>query len=324
MSIISCAVALLAFTFIYLLLKRFPGKNIVEIYDVTLGRGLGFVFSFLLLISFLASSVLYAREFIDVMKVYIFQVTNIGILLGALIIVAVITAFIGLEAIVRTAKLVGYFALFSFLLLLILSVDYFRLGNIFPILGYGFSRTLTTGILRTTAYAEVVILAVFAGSLQGSAHIKKAGFISLLLSGFLLSIALLIYLSVFSYTGAEEITSLMYVLTRIVRYGIFFQRLDPLFLLLFIIVSIISVSVLFYTAVSICCKLFRLEDKRPVILPIGILTFTMAITPKDLPGLVSGYVKTLRAYGNITFFVLPFITLIIAILINKKGENPHA
>jgi spore germination protein (amino acid permease) len=248
----------------------------------------------------------------------------LGILVGAEILIAVILSFFGLEAIARVAKLVGIFALFSLLLLLALSSNYFRLAYLFPILGHGIDKTITTGILRSTAYAEIVILAVFAGSLQGAGHIKKAGIASLAISGLILSLVLLISVLVFSYSSADEITSPMYVLARIIKYGGFFQRLDPLFLLLFVTVSIISVSVLLFTTVSITCKMFRLQDARPVVLPVGILVFTLAMAPKDLPTLVEVYVPLLRTYGNITFFILPLLAFIVAVLRNKKGDGRHA
>ncbi|MCX7746513.1 MAG: spore germination protein [Clostridia bacterium] len=321
MTFISLASALMFFTFIYLLLKRFPGKNIVEVYDAALGRGIGFLFSFALMVSFLAASSFLTREFVDVMKVYVFPETPPSFLIGVMILAAAISAFLGLETIARTAKLGAYFALFGYFLVLLLSSQYFRFAHLFPILGYGLDKTVTTGIMRGSAYAEVVILAVFSGSLQGIKHIKKAGYISLLLSGFILSFGILCFTLIFGYTGTQEITAPMYIVARIIKYGSFFQRLEPLFLFLWIITTIIYVSILFYSTVSIYCKTFRLQDARPVILPMAVLTFTTAIFPKDFSSVVSQYVQGLRTYSNVTFYILPFIALIAAVLRKKKGEK---
>jgi spore germination protein KB len=324
MTVISCVSALVFFTFIYRLLKRFPDKNIVEIYDASLGRLVGFVFSFGLLVSFLAYSGIFTREFVDVMKVYVFPNTPPSFLIGVLLIVVAVSAFLGLETIARVAKLGGYIALFGYLLILILSSGYFEFAHLFPILGYGLGKTVTTGISRSAAYAEVVILAVFAGSLQGIRHIKKAGYISLILSGFLLTLGLLCYSMIFEYTSTQEITAPMYVMTRLIKYGKFFQRLDPLFLFLWIITTVIYISILFYTTVSIYCKMFRLQDTRPVIVPMVVLVFTIAIFPRDFPSVVSEYIQRIRIYGNITFYVLPIIALIVAVLRKKKGERYNA
>ena len=324
MTMVSLASALVFFTFIYLLLKRFPGKNIVEIYEASLGRVIGFVFSFTLMASFLAASGFLTREFVDVMKVFVFPLTPPSVLIGVLVLITAVSVFLGLESIVRVAKLAAYFALAGYFLVLILASQYFHFAYLFPILGYGLDKTVTTGVMRGSAYAEVVILAVFTGSLQGIGHIKKAGYLSLLISGFILSSGLFCFILIFGYTSTPEITAPMYVMARLIRYGPFVQRLDPLFLFLWVITTIIYVSTLFYTTASIYCKMFRLQDSKPLVIPMAVLIFAAAIFPKDFSSVVTQYVQGFRIYSNITFFVLPLLALITAVLRKKKGEVPNA
>ncbi len=324
MTIISCGLASIYFAFIYLLLKRFPGKNIIEIYDKVLGRLMGFVFSFILMGTFMAYSGIFSREFADVIKTYNFPITPLSVLTGAVIIVAGIAVLLGLEAIARTAKLAAYAALLGFILLIILVSPYFRFAHILPFMGYGIGKTVTTGVLRSTAYAEVFILAVFAGSLQGLRHIKKAGYISLLVSGLILSSGLLVFSLIFEYTSTVEITAPIYVTTRLMKFGNFYQRMEPIFLFVCIITTVIYVSILFYTTISIYCKMFRIQDRRPLIIPIGVLIFTVAIFPKDMLSVIARYIQGIRMLGNIPFFILPIIVLIVAVLRKKKGETPDA
>ena len=92
-----------------------------------------------------------------------------------------------------------------------------------PILGYGLDRTITIGLLRSSAYAEVIILAVFAGSLQGISHIKKAGYISLFISGLLISAGLLSFSLAFEYTSTQEITAPIYEMTRMLKFRLFLK-----------------------------------------------------------------------------------------------------
>ncbi|MGI6584994.1 MAG: GerAB/ArcD/ProY family transporter [Lutisporaceae bacterium] len=324
MTLISCATALVFFGFIYLLLKRFPGRNIIEIYDASLGRVMGFIFSFLLMVSFLLSVGIYTREFTDILKIYALPATPPSVIIGTMIFAAVVAAFLGIETIARVAKLAFYPALVGYFLILIFSLNIFKPTNLLPIFGYGLDKTVITGILRGSAYDEVVILAVFAGSLQGIEHIKKAGFISLLLSGFIISSGLLCFALVFEYRAIQELTIVAYVMTRKIAYGTFFQRMDPIFLLLWIITTSIYISILFYTTVSIYCKIFRLQDAKPVVVPMAVLAVSAAIFPRDFSSVLSVYVQGLRNYGNITFFIMPAIALGIAVIRNKKGESKCA
>ncbi|NJD01164.1 MAG: spore gernimation protein [Ruminiclostridium sp.] len=324
MSLVSDITAIVFFTFIYLLLKRFPEKDIIEIFHITFGRSIGVFFSYIYATSFLAASGILLREFYEALKTFIFPYTPISILNGTMVILVTVSVFLGLETIARAAKLVAYFLLFGYLILLILSAQNFRLPYLFPILGYGVGKTLMEGLTRSSAYSEVIVLTVFAGALQGAKHLKKAGYISLVLSGLLVSAGILCMSLIFPYNVFQEQTNPLYTLATLIKYGTFFQRLDPAFLFLWIIITIISSSVVFYCAVTSYCKTFRLQDKRPVIIPMAVLLFTITMIPRDLPSVITEYIELLRTYPIFLFYILPLIALITAKLRKKKGGNINA
>ncbi len=323
MSIISNAVTLVSFTFIFLLLKRFPGKDILEIYKISLGRFIGTVFSFIYAGSFLTATGVLLREFFEMLKSYVFQNTPISYLNGAMVLLVSLTGILGLEAIARAAKLTAMTTLFGFTALLLLSIQNYKISNLFPILGYGIGKTLWEGVTRSSAFSEVIILAVIAGSLQGIQNIKKAGFLSILLSGAVVSIGIFCLTLVFPYYSFQELTAPLYTLATLINYGAFFQRLDPAFLFMWMMITGISSSIVFYCAVSSFCKTFRLQDKRPVILPMAVLLFAVTMIPPDLPSVVNEYIEILRLYPILLFYVLPLITLVIALLRKKKGVRIH-
>ncbi|MCX7746514.1 MAG: spore germination protein [Clostridia bacterium] len=318
MSILSNAVTILFFTFIYLLLKRFPGKDLLEIFHISFGRIIGFLFSIVYASSFLAACGILLREFYEMLKSFILPNTPISVLNGAMVVMVIVAVFLGLETIARTAKLAAFFALIGYLALLILAAEYFKLSNLFPILGYGMDNTIKEGITRSSAYSEVIILAVFAGSLQGVRHIKKAGYLSLILSGLLVSISIFCMQLIFPFYTFQEQTAPLYTLATLIKYGTFFQRLDPAFLTLWVVTTIISSSVVFYCAVSSYCKTFRMQDRRPVIIPMGILVYAVAMIPADFPSVISVYIELLRTYPIFLFYILPMAALITSIVRKKK------
>lgn len=320
MTLVSAVVAIIMFTFIYLLLKRFPGKDLVEIYSRSMGRVAGFIFSFILMLTLLGYSSIFTREFSDVVKIYNYPNTPSSILMGAILAASAVAVYLGLETIARTAKLAAYFALFGLLLILVLASQYFKFAHILPILGYGIRETVITGVMRTSAYAEVTILAVFAGALQGSGHIRKAGYITLFISGIVLSLALLCYSMIFEYTSTTELSAPMYVMATLIKYGDFLQRLDPVFLVNWVITTVIYISFLLYSAISVYCKLFRIQDKKPVVIPMTVLAFTLAILPQDFTSVVTKYIQGIRIWANIPFFLFPFIALLVSLVRRKRGD----
>jgi hypothetical protein len=126
---------------------------------------------------------------------------------------------------------------------------------------------------------------------------------------------------VFPYPVLQEMTSPVYNLTRIIKFGIFVQRLDPLFIFLWNITTIISISILFYTSVSIFCRIFRLQDKKPIIIPLAVILFSLVMTITDISSIIETYIEILRYYAAVLFYVLPVIALIVAIIRKKKGAG---
>ncbi|KPU44803.1 spore germination protein B2 [Oxobacter pfennigii] len=318
-ALISAAVTIIAFAFIYMLLKRFPGKSIIEIFYITLGPVVGFVFSFTYAASFLVGCSILLREFIDVLNTYIFQSIDPKFLITALVSAAAISAFLGLESIARFAKLSAYAVLLGYMLLLILSIQNWNIAYISPVFGYGLKNTVISSLGRSSAYSEIIVISVFANALQGAEHIKKAGFISLILSGFFVSSAVLCVSFTFPYSIVQEIAAPVYEITRLIKYGSFVQRLDPLFIFLWNITTFITIAVLFYCIVSCYCKTFRMQETKPVIIPSAVLLFTTAMIPKDFNSVITKYIEILRIYAIPVFYIMPFIALMAAIFRKKKG-----
>jgi len=170
----------------------------------------------------------------------------------------------------------------------------------------------------------VLIIAVVAGSLQGTKYVKKVGYLSLLLSGILVSSVLLAFTLAFPYYTGSEITAPMYQLTAMIDYGRFLQRLEPIFLFVWFESSFISVSAIVYTSVSLYCKIFRIQDMKPVIFPFAVILFTVAMIPSDITTVATGYIHRSREYGWIIFYIPPLIALIMAIIRKKGAKKQNA
>lgn len=324
MTLISACTATIGFTFVYLLLKRFPGKNIMQAYDLALGRFWGFVFSLVLFSIILLTASANIREFAEVLKVYVLPLSPPSFIIGFICAVFVLAAFLGLESIARVSKLFAWVLLLGLLTVLALSTQNYSLYRIFPIFGYGIGTTVYNGILRSSAYGDLIIIAIFADSLQGIKHVKKAGYLSFAITGVLTAAILLTFTMAFPYHTGREITAPMYLLTSLIDYGGFFKRLEPIFLFVWNTISTISSTVLFYMALTVYCHMFRIQDKKPLIMPFAIVLFSLTMIPKGMAFLVTCYIQALRMYGWIMFFLPPLAALLIAKIRKKKGDTKNA
>lgn len=323
MTLISATTALFAFMLICKLLERFPGQNLIIAFELSLGRFFGFIASMLLILFFVFTTSIFVREFAEILKIYAFPLTPTGFVIGVYMIIIAFACYLGLEAISRSARLLVYYILAGFVIVIVLAYNQYDIHNLFPIFGYGIDKTVITGFSRSSFYGEVIILGLIAPSIQGISHIKKVGSISVIISGLIISAALFATMMAFNYATAQETASRVYELARVIRVGDFMQRLDPFFLLTWCLGSLIGGSILLYCLISSYCKAFRIQDQRPVILPFSIVLFTACMVPKDMTT-IAEYVQLSRQYGWIVYFGLPIIVLMVAVLRKKKGVEKSA
>ncbi len=324
MTLISASTAAFAFMFLYLLLKRFPNKNLMEISDLVLGKWAGSIVSFIIGGFLLVIASMNMREFTEVLKVYVLPDSPPSFIMVLFTIGLIMLSFMGLETIARYAKFVIYILGAGYVLVVLLSIQNFVPRHLYPVLGYGLDKTIINGVLRSSFYGEIIVIGIIASSLQGPKEIKRIGFTSLLIAGLLTCSALLAFNLAFPYTIAQELTSPMYEMASLIDYGGFFQRMEPIFLFLWNFGTIIEVALLFYAVVLVYCHVFKIPDKRPILLPMAILLYSLNLIPKGISEVISGVVQYMRTWGWIIYFIPSMLILIVAVIRKKKGESRDA
>lgn len=319
-TLISAAIALVGFGFIYLLLKRFPGKDLTEIFDIAFGRIGGFIFSCILALYMLFIAITRTNETSQFLKVYVIPLSTNWFITGIFIACICTLSILGLESIARVSKLMVYPLLAAFVTVILLGIQNYEMNNLFPIFGYGLDKIAYTSIARSSVYGEVIILAVFAKSFQGVKYIKKEGMLGISLSAMIVSVALLAYSSTFPYYAAQELTAPIYEMSVIIDYGRFVQRVEAVFLYAWIFSSLLSATVIFYSFIWIFCNTFRIPDKKPIVIGSGVILYAVALMYKDIITIILGYVELIRNLGSLPLFVLPLIAFITAAVRKKGGK----
>ncbi|HHY14380.1 MAG TPA: endospore germination permease, partial [Thermoanaerobacterales bacterium] len=320
-TLISMLTALLGFTFTYLLLKKHKGKNLIEIFEIVLGRYLGAIFSGVLVLWFIFAASILLREFIEVLRVYELPSSPTSFVMLTFVVGVGVICYFGLESITRFTKLLFPILFFGFILVIFISSSNYNYHHLFPAFGYGITKSIFNGIKRSAAYGEAMILAVFFHSLASIKRFRNASYIAIIISGLLNSLALLAYIMTFPYFTASRVLSLLYEMTKLIEYGRFFQRLDPIFFFIWNIGTFVTVTALFYTSVSIFCMIFRIKDIKPILIPFLIILFSGAMLPQDAAIIITGYVQASREYSWIIYYLLPLIVLIVSMFKGGKKET---
>lgn len=322
-SLISCIAATIFFSIICILLNGFPGKNLVEIYEAVLGTFIGkFIgFSFSAHLLYYTASIL--REFLEMIKVYNLPNTPTSVIIITYLSVCVLISYKGIESMVRIASISFYPIILVLFIILALALPYYDIDYIKPYLGYGFKTTLYVGVSRSSAYVEALILGTIITSLHSVRDCKRIGIISILLSGFIFSVASLCYLMTYQYTMGVENLSGIFELSRMVYYSRYAQRVESIFLFTWVIASLLTVSGGFYLSIRTYCQCFNIADHRPLLLPFALLTYVVALQPKSVSELINVNLKFIRQQSFLAAYGIPIFVLIIALIFKKNGENSN-
>jgi spore germination protein (amino acid permease) len=319
-TLISCAVSIILFLFVYLLMKRFPGKDLVCIFDLVTGRFIGKILSLIFCGYFIYYSGSNIREFVEMIKAYILPYTQPSFIIFIMVGIAIVYAFIGLEGIARMAYHAIYFVLICVLLILILPFPFYNADYLFPIAGYGFVNTAIQGFWRGSAYSDVIFLAFIINSIYGVKNFRKIGVISLVISGVTISLTIICGLMAFEYPQANENMSSLYQLSRIIYFNRFFQRVESIFIFIWVMASIITVSLAFYISVSIFCKAFKVPKHGPTLFPLAFITFMVSLLPQSLSETIEKNIIFIRQYSMLITYLIPILVLLIAVIRGKKGD----
>ncbi len=318
-TIVSCLTTLVFFLLTCLLLKRFPGKDLTEIFVETFGGVFGRLASLLYSAFIVYYVAMNLREFTDIIKTYIFPFTPVSVILVSFLIVASLLVSLGLEVIARVSLVYLYFILGGFVLLLALTSSDYNPDLIKPYLGYGLGNTLRVSFFRSSAYSEVLAVAFFAKSLQGYQNVKKAGITGLLISGGLASVVTLLYLMAFGYVEGREPLSGLFQLSRIIYLSRFIQRVEPVFIFVWVVSSVITVSIAFYVSLSIYCKVFNISNHRPLIFLFSYLMLAVSILPKNISEVLDIHMIVVRQYSFVLSYGLIIVALIVSLVFKRKG-----
>ena len=260
------------------------------------------------------------REFLEMIKAYNLPYTPTSIILATFIGVSAVLAYIGLEGLVRIAYVASFFIAAGIILILVLASPHYDPDFLKPYLGEGIDKIFYYGFLRSSAYEEVFILAIMVNSVHGLKIFKKAGIASLLIAGGFFSVFSLCYIMAFQYTSGSEILSGLFQLSKLIEYGRFFQRIEAIFLFIWVLAAVIAVSVAFYTTISVYCKTFKIQSHRPLLLPFSFLLFTIAMIPENLSETIEIHVQPIRQYSFMIVYLIPVLVLLIALVFRKRGE----
>ncbi len=308
--------------FIVKLLKNFPGQDIIDISEYLGGKTFKTIIGTIFILYFLVSSSILLRNFCESIKILYYPMTNIIFIIAMFIIAICAANRLNFNASLKTNLLVLPLALASMVFLFFANMNKFVPERIFPIFGDGLWDTFILGLGNLASFGGIAFLYFLPPFLKEPEKMKKIAVISIGISAIYLILCVSTLLFMFSFfINTNEITPL-YNATRYIEFGNFFQRLESVFLLIWILAFSCYLSIIIKFSMSILKKLTNIETKKPLIDIFGLLMLGISLIPKNYA--ISENFET-KIYPYLVLGIVFFLGISILLLANLlKRKQKHS
>ena len=303
---------------IFRLLKNFPGLDIIDISELIGGKLFKNMLGIIFIAYFLVSSSILLRNFCESIKIIYYPMTDIFFIIAFFVIAVCIANRLDFSATLKTNLIILPVVLFSILFLFFANIKQFTPQRIFPILGDGMYNTFVFGLSNLASFGGIAYLYFLPPLLKEPEKIKKMALISVGITALylILSVATLLFMFSF-FINASEITPL-YNAARYIEFGNFFQRLESIFLLIWILAFACYLSIASKFSMSIFKKLTNIETNTPLIDIFGLLILGLTLLPKNYA--ISQNLES-KIYPYLVLGIVFFLGIGILILANLRKRK---
>lgn len=278
------------------LLKRHPGKNMIQIGDECLGPRINAVLSAFFVVILVTLSAVVLRQFSEWVITGFLPSTPISVVVLLFVVAASVIAFLGFDAIVRSAYIFGIFIALGAVTLTALSIPFWRLESIFPLGGAGAVSILKGALLTSGNMVEIFILGLIISFLPQKC-ISRVSVVSILLAGTMMFISTLAPLLTFTYPVVRELSIPTLEVARIITASRFLLRLEAVFAPIWILTALVNISLGIYLITSVTTYALRLPYNRPFILPAAVVVTATAFFPANVVEALTWDVDVVRRYS---------------------------
>lgn len=288
------------------------GGDLLTVSEKLLGKWAARLIGVYYLVMFAAFAVFWIRQFAENTLLTALPELDFSIATAWYAISAAVLVFYGIEAMARAAYIILPFSILGLSLVLIMLVPEMHFFYLAPWFGTGLDKFLLYSVFGINA--GVVVIAIFADSLQNRLVKNSALLFGLGTSALLKSLAIAVFIMVFGAKAAAEKTLPFFEMARLIHLSRFVQRLEALFILLWAIAGIISIAVSLYVVLFLYARLTGLPSIRPIIPAVALIAAQLSMLPEDIAAAAALESLLTRYYYSFGNYGIPLILVTVSLL----------
>lgn len=244
------------------LFEKFPSSDILDVSEYLGGNALK-IFIALIAISFLFLSLyITLAEFSNLLEIIYFKKSPKIFILLFFTLASLIANLIGFRSIIKTICAIIPFTIISILITFFGATDNFEIYNFTPILGDGPKQIFIVGLQNLFSFSLVNFFIFFKPLLKNSYEFSKVTISSFLVAWILLFITIISIMCAFPMTQDTNAINYLYLLSKKISLGNFIQRIDALFILLWILSIFCYLSIVIFMMNVISKKITNCENRQ--------------------------------------------------------------
>ncbi|MBT2729448.1 GerAB/ArcD/ProY family transporter [Bacillus sp. ISL-75] len=291
-----------------------------------LGKYIGGFVSFIYIIFFIYLCSRDLRETSSLLISSVYSETPLLVIASLLIIVVIYALNKGIEVLARTAELYFFVIIFFgfFFSLFIILSGIIKVENLLPLLEEGWKPVIKNAYpnIFMFPFGEMICFATIFPNLNNLKSGRKTGISALTLSTIVLAFTHALEISVLGETRYGQTPFPLLLTIQKVEIGNFIQRLDIIAVLALIICVFFKISIYCIAIVIMVSDLFKVKNKKKLVLPIGFLILLSSII---IASNLSEHIKegelAIRILLPLIAVVFPLLLFVVHLVRKKFGGH---
>ena len=301
-------------------LNKFPTFDLIDISKYLGGNALKWIIGLLYIGYFIFFGGILLNVFSTALQIIYFTYTKIFYIALLFIITAIVACNFRHNAIYRSTLIFFPFLIISTLFLFFSNMSFYQPEKMYPIFGNGLFTTFVSGICNMFSFQALAYIYFMPSILKEPNQIKKIAINAIALSCIFLLIAVAIILFMFNgFVDTDELMPL-YSAVKYIEYGSFFQKLDSIFVLIWIIAFISYLSITLKFCSNIFKKLTNTTNEIIFTFLFAIILFIISLWPKNY-AISTFFADSVYKYTfMILVVVITFLVLLFSVIKQKVKE----
>lgn len=304
----------------YLALQN-PGLSFIHWIESRLGRIVALLIGLFLTKYYVYVSAVALREFSFFIADEILHQTPVFIIISIVMIVVLYAVHHGLETIARVSLIVFFLNVLLTIIGVLLLGENLHFTNMLPIGEKPVPVILKGSISPFIWLSEIAVLLIIGPYLKKKQHMMRTSVFGILLAGFWNILMVMVAILIYGPKLVQLVTYPSFAVVSLVEIGNFLERLEIVFISLWITTMYVKISLFMFAATNCLNDLFRIRNKIPIMLGLGLFTLMTALYSWDN---MADFSEFLRLAGPPHLFfanvAIP-ILLGIAMLFMKRARH---